>query len=82
MPEDFLLDLGFSRNESKIYFALLKNGLSNPTEISSATGIHRTNVYDCLGRLIEKGLVNYIYKEGKKYYQSSNPEKIRDSKNY
>ena len=78
MPEDFLLDLGFSRNESKIYFALLKNGLSNPTEISSATGIHRTNVYDCLGRLIEKGLVNYIYKEGKKYYQSSNPEKIRD----
>ena len=78
MNENFLLDLGFSRNESRVYLVLLKNGLSNPTEISSNTSIHRTNVYDCLGRLIEKGLVNYIYKEGKKYYQASDPNKIKD----
>lgn len=78
MNEDFLLEMGFSRNESKVYFALLKNGLSNPTQISSSTSIHRTNVYDCLDRLIEKGLVSYIYKEGKKCYQASDPNKLKD----
>ena len=78
MPEEFLSDLGFSRNESKVYFALLKRGLSNPTKISLAANIHRTNVYDCLERLIEKGLVNYVYKDGKKYYQASDPNKLRD----
>ena len=78
MHEELLSELGFSRNESKIYFSLLKNGLSNPTKISSSTSIHRTNVYDCLDRLIEKGLVGYIYKEGKKYYQASDPNKLKD----
>ncbi len=47
MTEEFLLDLGFSRNESKVYFNLLKSGLSTVSEISSNTSIHRTNIYDC-----------------------------------
>src|SRR3989344_6093480 len=47
-------------------------------EISLKTGVYRTNIYDCLERLIEKGLVNYINREGKKYYQASNPNKIKD----
>ncbi len=78
MPGEFLLELGFTKNESKVYFALLKIGSSNPTNISSATNIHRTNVYDCLERLIERGLVSYIYKDGKKYYQASDPTKLKD----
>jgi sugar-specific transcriptional regulator TrmB len=78
MTEDFLLEIGFTKNESKVYFSLLKKGLSTTSEISSNTSIHRTNVYDCLERLIEKGLVNYIHKERKKYYQASNPNKIKD----
>ena len=79
MLEEFLQELGLSKNESKIYFALLKNGLSNPTEISSLTNIHRTNVYDCLDRLIERGLVSYIYlQRGKKCYQASDPERLKD----
>ena len=78
MTEEFLLDLGFSRNESKVYFNLLKSGLSTVSEISSNTSIHRTNIYDCLERLIEKGLVTYIYKGKGKKYQASNPNKIKD----
>jgi len=78
MQEDILLELGFSKNESKVYFSLLKKGLSTVNEISSDTSIHRTNIYDCIERLIEKGLVSYIYKERKKYYQASNPNKLKD----
>lgn len=78
MPEKFLTELGFSKNESKVYCALLKIGLSTASEISSATSIHRTNIYDCLERLLDKGLVSYIHKEGKKQYQAANPDKIRD----
>jgi len=78
MPEEFLMELGFTKNESKVYFSLLKRGSITAGQISSDTSIHRTNVYDCLERLIEKGLVNYIHKEGKKFYQASDPEKIKD----
>jgi len=78
MPEEFLMELGFTKNESKVYFSLLKSGSITAGQISSDISIHRTNVYDCLERLIEKGLVNYIHKEGKKFYQASDPEKIKD----
>ena len=78
MPEEFLMELGFTKNESKVYFSLLKRGSITAGQISSDTSIHRTNVYDCLERLIEKGLVNYIHKEGKKFYQASDPKKIKD----
>ena len=48
MAEEFLKELGFSGNESKVYLSLLKKGLSTASEISSNTSIHRTNIYDCL----------------------------------
>ena len=78
MPKEFLEEIGFSGNESKVYIYLLKNGSSSVMDISSRTGIYRTNIYDCLERLIERGLVNYINREGKKYYQASDPNKIKD----
>ena len=79
MTEEFLLDIGFRKNEAKVYLNLLKKGLSTVNEISSSTFIHRTNIYDCLERLMEKGLINFIHKDGKKYYQSSNPNKFKEN---
>lgn len=59
-----LIELGLTESESKIYISLLKLNNSTVKEISKDTGFHRTNIYDILEQLKEKGLVSTI-KEGK-----------------
>jgi len=78
MRESKLIKLGFSKNEAKIYLALIKIGSSNAGLLATKSGVHRTNVYDALDRLIEKGLVSYIYKGNKRFFEASNPNKIMD----
>ncbi|KYK26312.1 hypothetical protein AYK26_05380 [Euryarchaeota archaeon SM23-78] len=70
--------VGLTQNESKVYLALLDLGSSLAGKISEKAGIHRRAVYDALNRLIEKGLVSYVIKSGKKFYEATNPEKILD----
>lgn len=74
--EKQLQQLGLSKNESKIYLALVENGSLLAGAISRKTGIHRRSVYDSVERLIEKGLVSYILKNNKKYFEAVNPTKL------
>ncbi len=74
--EEVLEGLGFSRNEAKTYIALLNLGMSGPTEISRKAGLHRTNVYDALAGLVEKGFGTFIYKGGTKYFEATPPEAL------
>lgn len=76
MYEEPLKELGLTDNEIKIYLFLLKQGLSNPTEISQKLGLHRGYVYDALERMQEKEVVNSILKNNKKYFQATNPESL------
>ncbi|MFH0875289.1 MAG: helix-turn-helix domain-containing protein [archaeon] len=66
--------LGLTKNETKVYFSILENGSSTAGVITETTGIHRRNVYDCIERLIEKGLVGYIHLNGKKYFEVVDPK--------
>lgn len=67
---------GLSHNECKIYLALLELKTATVREISQKTGFHRTNIYDILEKLKEKGLVTF-YKEGKKnYFKCSDPKNL------
>jgi HTH-type transcriptional regulator, sugar sensing transcriptional regulator len=76
MKENALLDIGFSKNEAKIYLSLLQLGPSTAGNIAAKANIHRTNTYDALDRLSERGLVTYIYKGNKKFFESVNPHQI------
>jgi len=67
---------GLTKNEAKVYLALVKIGDSLASTIAKITTLHRRPVYDSLDKLIEKGLVSYNIKSGKKYFQAQNPEKI------
>ncbi len=78
MRENVLIELGFSKNEEKVYLALLRLGSATAGIIASKIDVHRTNIYDALDRLIEKGLVTYIFKGKKKLFQSTSPERILD----
>ncbi len=78
MDEGALVTVGFSKNEAKVYLTLLRLGSSTAGTIASKCDVHRTNVYDALDRLIEKGLVTYIYKGNKKFFESVDPVRIKE----
>lgn len=67
---------GLTKLESKVYLTLLDIGPSIAGVITRKSGIHRRSVYDALERLIEKGLVGYIVKNNRKYFEASNPDKL------
>lgn len=78
MIQEFLRDVGLSKNEAKIYRMLLEFGPSLVGEISSRAKIHRRNVYDSMLRLKEKGFVSWTIKNNRKYFEAVNPERIID----
>jgi len=68
-----LTKLGMSEAEAIIYHAVLKLKTCTVKQISKESGFHRTNIYDVLEQLKEKGLVTY-FQEGKVMkYSSTDP---------
>ncbi|MBW2988418.1 hypothetical protein DRJ48_03570 [Candidatus Woesearchaeota archaeon] len=76
MKLDVLKDLGLSGNEIDVYVSLLKLKAATANQISKESKVHRTNVYDTLKSLAEKGLVSYTVKEGKRYFLAEEPERL------
>jgi sugar-specific transcriptional regulator TrmB len=58
--EQALQDLGFTKNDSKVFLTLAKYKILSPADIARHSDVDRARVYDSLNRLIEKG---YIQKE-------------------
>jgi len=76
MDSKQLTKLGLTEAESKMYYSVLKLGTCTVRDISKDTGFHRTNIYDVLEQLKEKGLITY-FKEGKSLkYQTSDPKNL------
>lgn len=69
---------GLTRVESRVYLTLIDLGPSLAGQISKKSGIHRRTIYDALDRLAEKGLISYIIKNNRKYFEAANPERIVD----
>lgn len=74
--DKILEDIGLSKNETKVYLALLESGQSSLKTIVNVSGVHRTNVYDALKRLIQKGIVSYIKKDKTTYYEANDPNSL------
>lgn len=71
-----LQEAGLAGNETKVYLTLLDLGSALAGEITKKSGVNRTNVYDALDRLIEKGLASYVIKANRKYFEATPPERI------
>ncbi len=74
--EETLRKFGLSQSEAKVYLTLLELGGSLAGEISKKSNVNRSNCYDALQRLIEKGLVSFVIKANRKYFQAETPEKF------
>ena len=65
---------GLTGNEAKVYLELLKKGELSANQIAKNISMDRTLAYTVLNHLIEKGQVNYIIRENKKFFSYSNPD--------
>ena len=78
MDTQILQEIGLSNTEAKVYLALLELGSALAGEITKKSEVNRTNVYDALERLIEKGLVTYVISANRKVFEPVNPEKLQE----
>ena len=76
MYEELLREIGLSKNEARVYEALLKLGETSVQTISLKSKVHRRNVYDSLAKLMEKGLVSEVFIRGEKHFKAQNPNRL------
>ncbi len=74
--EKILREAGLAGNETKVYMALLELGSVTAGDIAKASGVNRTNVYDALRTLAEKGLASHIKKSERRYFEAASPGKF------
>lgn len=78
MQIKILEELGLTKTEIKIYLALIKLGQTTTTQIIRNYQINPSKIYESLGKLIKKGLVNYVIKSNKKFFTASPPETLKE----
>ncbi|MBI4176103.1 MAG: helix-turn-helix domain-containing protein [Candidatus Aenigmarchaeota archaeon] len=78
MDKGVLVEAGLTENEADAYLILLELGSTTIGPVIKKSGLHRATAYAILQRLIEKGLVSYIIKAGKRYFEAADPEILLD----
>ena len=76
MDETLLEKLGLTKGEIKVYLALNKLIEATVGPIGKHSKVSKSKIYDILDKLIEKGLVGYITKQGTKYFTANDPHMI------
>jgi len=71
-----LLKIGLTEGEAKTYAALLELGPSTVGPVTKRAGVSSSNIYEILQRLIEKGIVTIIIKNGVKNFQGVSPTNL------
>jgi sugar-specific transcriptional regulator TrmB len=78
MIKDVLKEFGLNDREVEIYLRLLEEKNCTASRLSKLTKMNRTTAYLELGNLMKKGLVSYIIKDSKRYYQAASPGKFME----
>ena len=68
--------IGLTKNDRKVYLALLELGSATVSDLVKKTGLHRSYTYDILDKLIDVGLTSFIIKNNKKYFNVENLERV------
>ncbi|MDD5191676.1 MAG: helix-turn-helix domain-containing protein [Candidatus Nanoarchaeia archaeon] len=76
METEILEQIGLSKNEIKVYFALLELEQASATPIIKRANIPNSKLYPIIEKLIKRGLVSYVIKNNVKYFQASDPNNL------
>src|SRR5438105_1087850 len=71
-----LKEIGLSEKEAEVYLSLLELGASTVLPIAKKSGFNRTYCYEILSSLMEKNLISFIIKNGRRRYKAEDPKKI------
>jgi sugar-specific transcriptional regulator TrmB len=71
-----LKEIGLNNSEIKTYLYLLETGLTTPAVIAKGTGISRTNVYNLVQTLKDRGFINEQMKNKKTAYAAKDPQSL------
>ena len=74
--KELLQKIGLTKQESKVYVALLQIGEAKTGKLCSYTNIASSNIYGILESLIKKGLINYRVENNIKVFMAANPETL------
>jgi sugar-specific transcriptional regulator TrmB len=69
-------ELGLTKNEEKVFSALVKIGKASSSTISQDSGVSYSRIYDVLASLEHKGLVKVVPEKGKKFVPGD-PEALK-----
>lgn len=78
MDKYLLQQAGLSPREVDIYLVLLRLGAIPVSRIAKETGLHRTNIYDTLEKLREKGFVSFVVANNVKHFKAAEPSRLLD----
>jgi HTH-type transcriptional regulator, sugar sensing transcriptional regulator len=69
-----LQNLGLTEKESQIYLGLLEIGSGTVQEIATKSGVKRTNIYNLLSGMKNKGLISEVKQDNKTLLIPENPD--------
>lgn len=78
MIDAFLISIGLSDKEVKVYLALLRYGIQPTSVIGKKTGLNRGTTFSVMHALLEKGLVSKSVRNRIQYFSPSPPTSILD----
>lgn len=76
--EEYLIELGFSWEASRLYGELASKGPMTILEASRATEIERTALYRLIDDLTARGLIEEVLEHKSRRLQAVSPHKIKD----
>lgn len=74
--KQILKEIGLADKEARVYMAVLELGESTVLPIAKKSGFKRTYCYDILAGLVERNLVSFVVKNGRRRYKAEDPKKI------
>jgi len=78
MDLEKLRKIGLTEGEIKVYEALLELGECTKTALAKRSKIAPSNIYDITNRLLEKGIISKVEKNGVAHFSPANPSRILD----
>jgi len=75
--EEYLLELGLTKNEALAYNSLIQHGKLGAGEISKYSGVSYSRIYDVLASLERKGFIKIIPEKSKKFVPQS-PDQLNE----
>ena len=73
-----LKKIGLTEGEIRIYDALLELGETTRTLLAKKSGISPSKIYDVANRLLEKGIISSVKKQGIIHFSAADPDRLKD----